>query len=271
MLKTGWELTDAEIAERYQAVAGRRRYDLVQAHGLILGLAHRCVQSGILPAGGTRVADLGCGTGVLMESMCRAFPSWSIMGIDPSHPPGAGQRQLVERGTIWHGSAYEVRADDGSYDLIVMCEVLEHLNRPDAALREVRRLLRPGGVAIVTVPNASAFVGWKHWERIVPFEALYRRLLPAEHPKMTWQPIDTLYEYDEIMALFDRNGWDVVDSDGGEYLKPILAGAPIFRRLYAKLNMDRLAKKIIPERFAYRLALVLTRKPVSAPDSDAAI
>ncbi|HWH45333.1 MAG TPA: methyltransferase domain-containing protein, partial [Thermoleophilaceae bacterium] len=50
------------------------------------------------------------------------------------------------------GSAYELPVEDGSFDTVLCTAVLEHLEEPAAALREARRVLRGGGVAIYTVP-----------------------------------------------------------------------------------------------------------------------
>jgi 2-polyprenyl-3-methyl-5-hydroxy-6-metoxy-1,4-benzoquinol methylase len=263
MLKTGWDLPEHEIAARYRAVSAHRRYDLVRAHDLVIALARRCVDDGLLRVAGTVAMDLGCGTGVLMESLGCTFPAWNISGFDPSYPQQAEPKRLAPNAVIEHGSAYDVAATDGSYDLVVMSEVLEHLNRPDVALQRVAHLLRAGGMLIVTLPNASAFPGWKYWERLLPFQAAYRRLLPSEHPKRTWQPIDTLYEYDEIVDLLERTGFEVVYRDGAEYLRPLLYGAPLLGRYYRRWRLDRHVKRWLPHRYAYRVAFALRNHAVA--------
>lgn len=50
--------------------------------------------------------------------------------------------------------AHRLPFRDGVFDVVVLAEILEHLTRPEAAVAEVRRVLRPGGRAVVTVPFA---------------------------------------------------------------------------------------------------------------------
>jgi hypothetical protein len=51
----------------------------------------------------------------------------------------------------------EAAYPEGSFDLVVLCHVLEHLSDPKATLEEIRRLLKPGGRLAVSVPNFSSW------------------------------------------------------------------------------------------------------------------
>lgn len=98
-----------------------------------------------LPPGARRVLDLGCGPGGLAE----ALPHLEVVGAD-LRPGGARTHVLdLERD--------EVPEPDGSFDALVYADVLEHLRDPWGALARHRRLLAPGGTAVVSVPNAQ------HW------------------------------------------------------------------------------------------------------------
>ena len=61
----------------------------------------------------------------------------------------------TELGVLWYADALELLGslDDGSVDLVVSFETLEHLPEPRRLLAEARRVLRPGGRIIVSVPN----------------------------------------------------------------------------------------------------------------------
>ncbi len=65
---------------------------------------------------------------------------------------------------------------DGEFDAIVMDDVIEHLCHPERELREVARILKPGGVALVRTPNIAS--PWytltrRHWVHLKPGEHLY--------------------------------------------------------------------------------------------------
>jgi len=257
MIKHGWELSDKDIAQKYQSVANKRHYDIVESHQMIKRMIHVCVSHGWLSREKrTKLLDLGCGTGVLLESLCSIFKGWECLGIDPSYPEEKPPKVIMENGILYHGSAYNIKAKTSSMDLIIMSDIIEHLNRPDDALREVARVLNRQGVVILTVPNGTAFIGWKLWEKLLPFSWANKRLLPSEHPKRTWQPIDTLYEYNEILALLNKNKFEILAMSSTQFIPPILYSAPILGRFYKKYNLDKLMSKIFPIKFGYRLILV---------------
>jgi SAM-dependent methyltransferase len=121
----------------------------------------------LLPQGweGSSLLDIGTGDGYTIRLV---KPEGPVVGIDtdPEMAEEAGQRGVEFR----VGSAYKVPFPDNSFDLVTMVEVVEHLDRPDDSLAEVRRVLRPGGCAVVTtpVPKASWRLIWWAWTRFGP-------------------------------------------------------------------------------------------------------
>ncbi len=104
-----------------------------------------------LPAGPARILDAGCGTGGLIRRLAPRRPEWQWTGIDVSPVACALAR---ERGSsdIREGSVTALPFRDGEFSAVVSADVLYHLDDDAAALREMARVLRPGGVLVVNVP-----------------------------------------------------------------------------------------------------------------------
>lgn len=95
------------------------------------------------------ILDLGCGPGLNLERVRRAFPSERVFGADLSR---AAVRIAAGAGVV-RADAHRICFRDGSFSAVLLTHVLGHLADPGAALREVRRLLRPSGVLVLTTPN----------------------------------------------------------------------------------------------------------------------
>lgn len=94
------------------------------------------------------VLDIGCGTGAVMEFLLRQ--GYHVEGVDFNETAlayCARKGLVVQQGTIDHLPFY-----DNTFNIVFALDVLEHVARRDLALREVKRVLKPGGLFIVTVP-----------------------------------------------------------------------------------------------------------------------
>ena len=100
-----------------------------------------------LPAG-ARVLDAGCGSGRTLEELDRYG---EVFGIELD-PGAASVAQSRRRGEVRVGRLEELPWPDASFDLITCLDVIEHTPDDRVTLRELRRVCRPGGFLLVTVP-----------------------------------------------------------------------------------------------------------------------
>lgn len=116
--------------------------------------------------------DLGCGSAWLGAH----FPRY--LGVD-DHPDafrdGGGRVARVARGSVAH-----LPLRDSCVDAVVCKDVLEHVPDPRVVVREVARVLRPGGLVYVSVPDAQRWV-WEDYTHVRPYpRRALRRLLADE-------------------------------------------------------------------------------------------
>ncbi len=117
---------------------------------VVLGAFDGAVQR--LGAGGARVLDVGCGSGVAARLIAESFPESSVLGIDPSSRAVATARGRAEEAGLANLDYAEGTFDDldrlgriGPFDLIVTLDVLHDLPRPaDAVAAAYRNLARDG-------------------------------------------------------------------------------------------------------------------------------
>lgn len=124
--------------------------------------------AGVRPGNRTRVLDVGCGAAPGLRYLHER--GVAAVGVDVSAPALAAARQLLPNARL-------VRCDlerglpfaPGTFDLVLMSEVVEHVADLRLVLAEVRRALRPGGALVLTTPNlwdvrrAVAALGGPTW------------------------------------------------------------------------------------------------------------
>ncbi len=102
-----------------------------------------------------RLLDIGCGTGANLPMLCESLgPNGRACGLDfsPLALQFACARLTAPNLTLSQGDALQLPLRDGLFDIVTMLDVLEHLSDDAKALKEVHRVLRPGGSLILSVP-----------------------------------------------------------------------------------------------------------------------
>jgi SAM-dependent methyltransferase len=102
-----------------------------------------------LPKQGTHL-DLGCGNGAFLRAASAALPGWSLHASEWDDKHIETLAAIPGFQTLHTGSWETI---PGTYDLISMVHVLEHIVSPLTVLGTIRRLLAPGGVLLIEVPN----------------------------------------------------------------------------------------------------------------------
>lgn len=98
-----------------------------------------------------RLLDVGCGTGALLRCLSAIHPATRLSGVDPVPEMLAVARgRLSPDVDLYQGWAEHLPFPEERFDVIVSCNVFHYIRQPVAALREMGRVLRPGGQLIIT-------------------------------------------------------------------------------------------------------------------------
>ena len=146
------------------------------------------------------ILDVGCGQGLLLKKLrTRAAQGSTFFGVDISPKLCEIARKNNPEATITVGDVEALTYADNSFDIITMTEVLEHLLDFNKALSEIHRVLKSGGILIVSVPNRD----WASYD-------FYDKI--RNH---SMQPVDDHYfRFAEVSDLLSNNNLRIVKYRG---------------------------------------------------------
>jgi SAM-dependent methyltransferase len=112
---------------------------------------------------GLSLLDVGCGPGTITVDLAQRLTPGQVIGLDASAEVVTQAQALASGAEATNvrfevGDLFALRYDDASFDVVHAHQVLQHLVDPVAALVELRRVLRPGGVLAARDSDYSAFV-----------------------------------------------------------------------------------------------------------------
>ncbi len=151
-----------------------------------------------------RLLDVGCAMGTFLQ--LAKEKGWDCSGVEISGfaAEAASKRLGVE---VFNGTLREAGFAEGSFDVVTLWDTIEHLSEPLEEVKEIRRILRPGGLLLVNTPNEDSFM-----------KRTARFLYSASKGTIS-SPVNRLYHRyhlyyfsDSTMEeLFKRAGLQVVD------------------------------------------------------------
>ena len=155
---------------------------------------------------GLSVLDCGCGMGFYLLALSR-LRRLDLVGVDTDPIRLEQARRAAPAARLERADAARLPFDDRCFDRVLMTEVLEHVDDDLGALRELRRVLRPGGILAVSVPNAR-FPFW--WDPINPvWTALGGDPIREGPVAGMWSNHVRLYRSGELADIVAAAGFDV--------------------------------------------------------------
>jgi 2-polyprenyl-6-hydroxyphenyl methylase / 3-demethylubiquinone-9 3-methyltransferase len=189
---------------------------------------------------GLSVLDVGCGGGILSEEFAKA--GCRVTGLDPSAPSlETARRHAAMQGlTIDYrqGCGEEMPFDADQFDVVICCDVLEHVNDLEKTIREVARVIKPGGMFCYDTINRT------EESRKANIFAAQDFFLTSFFPKDThvWEKFITP---EEILSLFEKVGFENRDMTGLNSALPDLQVAGLLiRRKLGLLSFAELGRRL---------------------------
>jgi ubiquinone/menaquinone biosynthesis C-methylase UbiE len=117
----------------------------------------------MLPAPNGALLDIGCATGVITRLMADRAGAARVVGVDFSLTPGGaslatGVTSGMETRAVNLDSTERLPYPDAAFDVVTCLETLEHVHDTDHLVREVRRVVKPDGYAVLSVPRIDGLL-----------------------------------------------------------------------------------------------------------------
>jgi 2-polyprenyl-3-methyl-5-hydroxy-6-metoxy-1,4-benzoquinol methylase len=130
---------------------------------------------------GKRVLDFGCGTGYGAQMLADHADDVTAVDISEEAISSAATSYSANNLHFLRIEPIETAAlpfPDGDFEVVISFQVIEHIRYVETYLRQIRRILRPGGRLLLTTPNSALRLlpGWKPWNRFHVREYTYRAL-----------------------------------------------------------------------------------------------
>ncbi len=124
---------------------------------------------------GLSILDVGCGPGTITIDLAARVAPGRVIGVDVAEDAITAAQKLASETVDFHvADAYALEYEDDSFDIVHAHQVLQHLTDPVAALREWRRVVKPGGV----VAARDSIYSSKNW---YPKDPMLDRWLELYH------------------------------------------------------------------------------------------
>lgn len=186
------------------------RMERLEAWKVIHGAIYKKIET-VVPIGSA--LELGCAEGVgLVVGQSRG---WKAVGVELS-------KKAVRYGkskfgvTIMTGDITKKLVINKKFDVIILNHVLEHLHSPQKVLRQIRLLLKPGGLVYIGVPNVGSL-----WAKV--FKQKW-------HP---WQIDQHLWFFKRwhLVAMVEKAGYTVARSGSIDVVEPYLTAGKLVKQL----------------------------------------
>lgn len=163
-----------------------------------------------------KILEVGCGKSYVLEKLAqeKRIEEKNIYGIEQSEVAIEYMQKIIPEGSFIVADASVLPYEKNQFDIVLLLEVIEHLEHPVKVLDEISRVTKVGGKLFLSFPNFS-FFPW----RMARFFSDYFKV-----PQLiNKQPIDNIYTISQVVAMVEESGFKLKSTTGVTYLTAALS------------------------------------------------
>ncbi|HEX7903830.1 MAG TPA: class I SAM-dependent methyltransferase [Chitinophagaceae bacterium] len=122
---------------------------------------------------GKKVLDIACGEGYGVNLLAQCASHVTGVDIDHNTIQKAKRKYQKENTVFLAGSALQIPAENHSFDIVTCFETIEHLTEHESLLRELKRVLAPGGILLISTPEKLNYSDNSHYKNPFHQKELY--------------------------------------------------------------------------------------------------
>lgn len=133
-------------------------------------------------SGKEKILDIGCGRGFYLKVLYSCFPKLKLYGLDLNQEYLNYAKRILAKKSVQLIKAEATNLPFGNnfFDRVIASEILEHLKDDQGAIKEIYRVLKPEGIALITVPNRNYPFFWD------PINWLLEKFFNFHFPSNIW-------------------------------------------------------------------------------------
>ena len=162
-------------------------------------------------SGKEKVLEVGCGRGFYLKTLKNVWPNLTVTGIDLNQEYLDMAKRFLEgmEVELIKANATKLPFKDNSFDRAIGTEILEHIPDDQGAISEMYRVLKPGGIVMITVPNKNYPFCWDPANWVL--ERTFHWHLPSNIWWLAgiWADHERLYDERELRSKMEKAGFGV--------------------------------------------------------------